>query len=87
MILEKFTFKIPRVAQKVERFYKNIVDDALFGKDPEVVEDVIDPKNSVEVIKKLFSTNKYIYLVHIKTLLSYHIIIEKLITFCTDATE
>jgi hypothetical protein len=34
IIVEKFTFKIPRIAQKVERFYQNIVEESLFGKDP-----------------------------------------------------
>ena len=29
---EKFTFQIPRIAQRVERFYKNIVEESLFGK-------------------------------------------------------
>ena len=29
---EKFTFRIPRIAQRVERFYKNIVEESLFGK-------------------------------------------------------
>ena len=38
VIIEKFTFKIPRIAQKVERFYKNIVEESLFGKDPDVAE-------------------------------------------------
>ena len=26
VVVEKFTFKIPRIAQKVERFYQNIVE-------------------------------------------------------------
>ena len=38
VVIEKFTFKIPRIAQKVERFYKNIVEESLFGKDPDVAE-------------------------------------------------
>ena len=32
VIAEKFTFRIPRIAQRVERFYKNIVEESLFGK-------------------------------------------------------
>ena len=32
LVVEKFTFKIPRIAQKVERFYTNIVEASLFGK-------------------------------------------------------
>ncbi len=38
VIIEKFTFRIPRIAQKVERFYRNIVEESLFGKDPDVTE-------------------------------------------------
>ncbi len=53
VIAEKFTFKIPRIAQKVERFYKNIVEESLFGKDPDVTEDVTDPKTSTEAISRL----------------------------------
>ena len=52
VIVEKFTFKIPRIAQKVERFYKNIVEESLFGKDPDVAEDVTDPKTSTEAISR-----------------------------------
>ena len=32
VIAEKFTFRIPRIAQRAERFYKNIVEESLFGK-------------------------------------------------------
>lgn len=32
VIVEKFTFRIPRIAQKVERFYKSVVEESLFGK-------------------------------------------------------
>ena len=38
VVIEKFNFKIPRIAQKVERFYKNIVEESMFGKDPDVAE-------------------------------------------------
>ena len=38
VVVEKFTFRIPVIAQKVERFYKNIVEESLFGKDPDVAE-------------------------------------------------
>ena len=38
VVVEKFTFKIPVITQKVERFYKNIVEESLFGKDPDVAE-------------------------------------------------
>ena len=52
VVVEKFTFKIPRIAQKVERFYKNIVEESLFGKDPDVAEDMTDIKTSTEAISR-----------------------------------
>ena len=58
VIVEKFTFKIPRIAQKVERFYKNIVEESLFGKDPDVAEDVTDPKTSTEAISRRRQRNE-----------------------------
>ena len=45
IVVEKFSFKIPKVFQKVERFYTNIVEQSLFGKDPDVVEDMTDVKS------------------------------------------
>ena len=32
--------KFPRISGKIERFYGTIVEDAMFGKDPDVAEDV-----------------------------------------------
>lgn len=58
LIVEKFTFKIPHIAQKVERFYKNIVDESLFGKDPDVAEDMTDPKTSTEAISRRRQRNE-----------------------------
>ena len=58
MIVEKFSFKIPRIAQKVERFYKNIVEESLFGKDPDVAEDLSDPKTSTEIISRRRQRNE-----------------------------
>ena len=51
VIIEKFTFKIPRIAQKVERFYKNIVEESLFGKDP----DVAEVKTLLNIVFKTFA--------------------------------
>ena len=50
--MEKFTLKIPRIAQRMERFYTNIVQEPLFGKDPDVTEDMIDPKTSTEATSR-----------------------------------
>ena len=58
VIVEKFSFKIPRIAQKVERFYKNIVEESLFGKDPNVTEDMTDPKTSTEAISRQRQRNE-----------------------------
>jgi len=58
IVVEKFTFKIPQISQKVERFHKNIVEDALFGKDPDVAEDMTDPKTSTEVISRRRQRNE-----------------------------
>jgi hypothetical protein len=52
IIVDKITFKIPKVAHKVERFYKNIVEDSLFGKDSDVAEDMTDPKTSTGAISR-----------------------------------
>ena len=48
IVVEKFTLKIPKLAQRMERFYTNIVQEPLFGKDPDVTEDMMDPKTSTE---------------------------------------
>ena len=58
VIVEKFSFKIPKIAQKVERFYKNIVEESLFGKDPNVTEDMTDPKTSTEAISRQRQRNE-----------------------------
>eukprot|EP00094_Tigriopus_californicus_P000663 TCALIF_00641-PA protein Name:"Similar to COL7A1 Collagen alpha-1(VII) chain (Homo sapiens)" AED:0.27 eAED:0.30 QI:0/0/0/0.33/1/1/3/0/786 len=58
IVVEKFTFKIPRIAQKVERFYANIVEHALFGHDPDVAEDMTDPKTSTEAISRRRQRNE-----------------------------
>ena len=51
IVVEKFSFKIPKVFQKVERFYTNIVEESLFGKDPDVAEDMTDPKSRTDAMR------------------------------------
>ena len=58
VICEKFTFRIPRIAQRVERFYKNIVEESLFGKDPDVAEDMYDATTSTEAISRRRQRNE-----------------------------
>ena len=52
ILVEKLLTKFPRVAGKIERFYGTIVEEALFGKDPDVAEDFQDDKCNVEVIAR-----------------------------------
>ena len=52
ILLEKLLMKFPRVSGKIERFYGTIVEEALFGKDPDVAEDVQDDKCNVELIAR-----------------------------------
>ena len=40
ILIEKLLIKFPRVSGKIERFYGTIVEESLFGKDPDVAEDV-----------------------------------------------
>ena len=58
IVIEKFTFKIPRIAQKIERFYANIVQESLFGKDPDAAEDMSDPKTSTDAISRQRQRNE-----------------------------
>ena len=37
--VEKIWMIFPRLSQKLERFYKSVVEEALLGKDPDVAED------------------------------------------------
>jgi len=52
IMIEKMLLKIPRLAGKIERFYGSIVEEALFGKDPDVAEDVMDDKANSEAISR-----------------------------------
>ena len=58
IVVEKFSFKIPKVFQKVERFYTNIVEESLFGKDPDVAEDMTDPKSRTDAISRMRQRNE-----------------------------
>ena len=52
ILIEKLLIKFPRVSGKIERFYGTIVEESLFGKDPDVAEDVQDNKANVEAIAR-----------------------------------
>ena len=52
IIVEKMMMSFPRVSQKIERFYGVIVEESLFGKDPDVAEDVQDLKANSEAISR-----------------------------------
>ena len=57
IMVEKFFSKVPRVARKMERFYVNIVEESLFGKDPDVAEDVCDDKVRNPLLSTVFKTS------------------------------
>ena len=52
IIIEKMLMNFPRVSQKIERFYGLIVEESLFGKDPDVAEDVQDLRANSEAIAR-----------------------------------
>ena len=52
IVVEKFGLKMPRIAQRMERFYTNIVQEPLFGKDPDAIEDMINPNTSIEATSR-----------------------------------
>ena len=52
IFIEKMLMRFPRVAQKIERFYGLIVEESLFGKDPDVAEDVQDLKANSEAVSR-----------------------------------
>jgi len=52
IFIEKLLMKFPRVSGKIERFYGTIVEESLFGKDPDVAEDVQDTKANAELIAR-----------------------------------
>jgi hypothetical protein len=46
LAVEKMTVCFPRMSQKLERFYKAVVEEALLGKYPDVAEDFTSGKLS-----------------------------------------
>ena len=42
----KMSFRIPRLAQNLERFHENVVEESLLGKDVDGTEDMRDPRTS-----------------------------------------
>ena len=52
ILAEKMLMKFPRVSGKIERFYGTIVEESLFGKDPDVAEDVADSRANSEAISR-----------------------------------
>ena len=55
VVVEKFTFRLPQVGQKVERFHKIIVEESLFGSGPD---DVTGPKVSTDVVSRRRQRNE-----------------------------
>ena len=52
VVIEKFTFQFPKITQKIERFYTNIVQESLLGTNPAVEEYVTDSKTSAQSISR-----------------------------------
>ena len=50
IFLEKIVFVLPRLSQRLERFYKCVVEETLIGKDPDVAEDFAGSDLSIEKI-------------------------------------
>ena len=50
IMLEKTTMLFPRLSQKLERFYKSVVEEALLGKDPIMAEDFTGTAISTEKV-------------------------------------
>ena len=50
-MIEKILIKIPRISGKIERFY-GIIEEALYGKDPDVIEDLTDWKANPDAISR-----------------------------------
>ena len=51
ILIEKILIKIPRISGKIERFY-GIIEEALYGKDPDVIEDITDWKANPDAISR-----------------------------------
>ena len=52
ILVEKMLIKFPRIAGKIERFYGTIVEDSLYGKDPDVIEDITDWKANSDAVSR-----------------------------------
>ena len=48
--VERITISFPRMSQKLERFYKCVIEEALHGRDPDVAEDFSNGQFSAEKV-------------------------------------
>ena len=51
--LGRIILAFPKLNQRLERFHKSVVDEALMGKDPDVAEDFAGDSLSIEKILRL----------------------------------
>ena len=58
VVVEKVTFQFPRITHKIERFYSTVVHDSLLGKDPDIAEDIVGSKASIESISRQRQRNE-----------------------------
>lgn len=52
IFIEKMLLKIPKVSGRIERFYATLVEESLFGRDPDGAEDVTDDRDQEVISRK-----------------------------------
>ena len=77
--IEKIGFLFPRLNQRLERFYKSVVEEALLGKDPDVAEDfsagqfstdkILRDRQRQEICGALRGSNLYYNIYMVKNIL------------------
>eukprot|EP00092_Neocalanus_flemingeri_P016447 GFUD01017797.1.p1 GENE.GFUD01017797.1~~GFUD01017797.1.p1 ORF type:complete len:977 (-),score=204.76 GFUD01017797.1:255-3140(-) len=77
--IEKIAILYPRMSQKLERFYKSVVEEALLGKDPDVAEDfsagqfstdkILRERQRQEICGALRGSNMYYNIYMVKNVL------------------
>ena len=77
--VERSSIFFPRMSQKLERFYKSVVEEALLGKDPDVAEDfssgqfstdkILRERQRQEICGALSGSNTYYYTFMLKNVL------------------
>ncbi|XP_023334449.1 uncharacterized protein LOC111705966 isoform X2 [Eurytemora carolleeae] len=82
IMVEKMFLKMPRVAGRIERFYNNIVEESLFGKDPDVAEDVSDDKANTEAISRKRRRNEVCMSLKTSNVISQSYVLKNIMEIC-----